>query len=178
MVFPFLGGSFWSIWAKWEKYVCVFKRHEVEYPGERKEPMKKNWIGLVVLIGVSMAAGQVLSQMWEQVLGQTGTFAVGPPAQVVVNQPIELSKYYVNSVILPPLQGENLPRIQLLTVVDMELKRIAAYHMDMLTGDLKLLTVRDIHEDLMVNQYNALPPLPSALKQERQRLEAEKKENR
>ena len=135
--------------------------------------MRKNWIGTVVLVGVSMVAGLFLSQMWEQVLGQPGGFSVEPVPQVVVNQPVELPKCYVNCVTLPPLQGESLSRLQLITVVDTELKRIAAYHLDMLTGGLQLLSVRNIQPDLKFDQHNALPPLPSVLTQEIQRLKTE-----
>ena len=140
--------------------------------------MKKNWIGTFVLVGVSVVVGLLLSQMWEQVLGQPDVFSVSSPTQVVVKQPVELPKCYVDCVALPPLPGENFPRIRLITVVDTELKKIVAYHMDTTTGKLWLLTTRNIQPDLMIDQYNATSPLPSELLREYQRLEAEKKENR
>ena len=132
--------------------------------------MKKHWIGVVVLVGASMAAGQLLSQMWEQVLGQPHGFSVEAP-QVVVNQPAELPKCFVD---FAPVS----PQTRMITVVDTEAKRIAAYHEDMQTGSLRLLSVRDIREDLLLNQFNPTVPFPSVLMRERQRLEAEKKENR
>jgi len=133
--------------------------------------MRKSWIGTVVLVGASIAAGLLLSQMWEQVLGQPGGFFVeSPPPQVVVNQPTELPKCYVDFVTLP-IQGEALPRIRVITVVDTELKRIAVYHLEMATGKLWWLSTRDIQPELRVNQFNATSPLPSEISREIQRLE-------
>jgi len=135
--------------------------------GERKEPMKKNRIGTVVLVGVSMAAGVVLSQMWEPVHGQPFGFSVeAPPVvpQVVVSQPAELPKWFVDVVPLSP-------QIRVITIVDTEAKRIAMYRQDMTNGDLTLLSVRNIQPDLMLDQYNARSPLPDELRQEIQRIE-------
>ena len=140
--------------------------------------MKKNRIGVVVLVCVSAAAGQLLSQVWEQVFGQPGNFSANVPAQAVVNLPAAFQKGFVDFVTVPPLQGENLPRTRLMTVVDMELKKIATYHIDLATGKLQCVSVRDIQEDLLLDQYNAMSPLPSELKAERQRLEAEKTRNK
>ena len=135
--------------------------------------MKKNWIGTVVLVGASMAAGQLLSHLWEQGFGQPVGFSV-EPLQVVVKQPTELPKCFVESVMVPPLPGENFPRLRLYTVVDTELKKIALFHADITTGKLWLLSTRNIQPDLMIDQYNATSPLPSELVQEYQRLATEK----
>ena len=129
--------------------------------------MRKNWIGTVVLVGTSMVAGLLLPQMWEHVLGQPGGFSAEPTqTQVVVNQPVELPKWYVEFVPLPP-HGN----IRAVAVVDTESKKVAMYHWEVATGKLWLLTVRDIREDLMLNQFNAQSPLPSELRRELQRLE-------
>lgn len=129
--------------------------------------MKKNWISTVVLVGTSMAAGLLLSQIWDQVMGQVG-FLEAP--QVVVNQPAELPKCIVDFVWLPSMQGE-MPRTRAITVVDTEAKRIAMYHSDISTGQVRLLSVRDIKPDLMLNQHNAVSPLPSEIAKELQRYE-------
>ena len=165
--------------GKIEKICLCFHGHGVKYLIRgRKEPMKKSWIGTIVLVSVSMTAGLLLSQIWEQVLGQPGTFSVSTPPQVVVKQPAELPKCYVEFVTVPPFPGENLPRIRLVTVVDTELKKIALYHMDITTGKVWWLSTRNIQPDLMFDQHNATAPLPSELMREHQRLDAEKKENR
>jgi len=129
--------------------------------------MKKNWMGTLVLVGMSMAAGLLLSQTREQVLGQPAGLTAGAP-QVVVQQHPELPKCYVDCVTLP-LPGENIPRIRVITVVDTEAKKIAVYHMEMATGNLWLLSVRNIQPDLVLDQFNAKSPLPAELIRERQR---------
>jgi hypothetical protein len=130
--------------------------------------MKKNWIGTIVLVGVSLAAGLVFSQMWEQVLGQAGSFSADAP-QVVVNQQAELPKCVVDFTTLP-LQGGAPSQIRVVTVVDTEAKRIAVYHLDMSTGRLQLLSVRDIQPDLTLHQFNAMLPLPTDIAREVQQL--------
>ena len=136
--------------------------------------MKKNWIGTVVLVGVSVAVGLCLSQMWEQVLGQPGGFAA-PAPQVVVNQPAELPKLCVDfATVTVPAQGGRPAEIRVITVVDTEAKKIAVYHLEMTTGKLWLRSTRDIQPDLMINQFNATLPLPSEIWQDVQRIKGEK----
>jgi hypothetical protein len=131
--------------------------------------MKTNWIGIVVLVVISAASGLFLSQMREQVFGQPVGFSTGTP-QVTVQQQPELPKWCVDFVTLP-LPGEHLPRIRVVTVVDTETKRIAVYHMELATGSVRLLSVRDIQPDLMLNQFNAKPPFPNEIMREIQRAE-------
>ena len=126
-----------------------------------------NWIGTVVLVGVSMATGAVISQMWEPALGQPTDVAVEPPmvaSQVVVNQPGELPKWCVDFVSLTP-------QIRVITVVDTESKKIAVYHLNIMDGGLKWLSTRNIQPDLMIDQYNPRPPLPSEVMRDIQQLE-------
>ena len=126
-----------------------------------------NWIGTVVLVGVSMVAGAILSQMWGQPAhGQpAGFFVESPPVapQVVVQQPTEMPKWFVD---FAPLS----PQVRAITVVDTETKRIAFYHLDVTDGGLRWLSTRNIQPDLMVDQHNPRSPLPSELMLEMQRL--------
>jgi len=134
--------------------------------------MKKNWIGTVVLVGVSMAAGLMFSQMWEQVLGQPFGYATEAPQvdpQVVVQQPAVMPKWFVDFASLPPQGGR--PDIRVITVVDTEAKRIAVYHVNVTDGSLRWLSTRNIQPDLMVDQYNTKGMLPSEVRRELQRLE-------
>ena len=133
--------------------------------------MKKNWIGPIVLVGVSMAAGSLLSQVWEQVHGQPFGFPAEVPLvapQVVVRQSAELPKWFVDFASLPPQSGR--PEIRVITVVDTETKRIAMYHLNTMDGNLHWLSTRNIQPDLMIDQHNATSPLPSELMLEMQRL--------
>jgi len=118
--------------------------------------MKRNWIGTVVVVGVSMVAGLFFSQIWVQVLGQQGGFPVEqqpPSPQVVVKQQAELPKWCVDFAMVQP-------GVRVITIVDTETKKIAVYHMDMATGGVVFKSIRDIQPDLMVDQFNALSPLP------------------
>jgi len=53
---------------------------------------------------------------------------------------------------------------QLLLVVDPQIKTAAIYHVDAGQGTLTLKSTRDITWDLMVGDFNAQEPKPSALK--------------
>ncbi|MFM1904623.1 MAG: hypothetical protein RLZZ440_2523 [Planctomycetota bacterium] len=52
---------------------------------------------------------------------------------------------------------------RLLTVVDQESRRVAIYQINAQTGALTLRSTRDISWDLMVSDFNAQEPRPSAL---------------
>lgn len=116
--------------------------------------MRKNWIGTGFVIGASLIAGLLLSQVWEQVLGQPVGFSAEPPPQIVLNQPA-LPKLCVDFVTLPTQPG-----VRVVTVVDTETKKIAVYHEDMATGGVKWLATRDIQPDLKFTQHNPLIPYP------------------
>jgi transposase InsO family protein len=131
--------------------------------------MRRNWIGAGVLVGLSIMSGLFLSQMWEHVLGQPVGFSVEAP-QIVVNQPAVLPKWCVDFVSLPQQQGGRPPEVRVITVVDTESKKIVVYHLNITTGALQLLSVRDIQPDLMINQFNATSPLPSEIMREVQRF--------
>lgn len=135
--------------------------------------MTKNWIGTVVLVGISAMAGLFLSQIREQVLGQPVGFSVEAP-QVVVQPPAVMPKWFVDFVDLSPGRGQG---IRAITVVDTEGKKIAVYHLNLMDGSLRLLSTRNIQPDLMLDEYNAQLPLPSELMREMQRLE-QVKQNR
>jgi len=122
-------------------------------------------------IGIACASitiGLLLPHMREHVLGQPVGFSTHAP-QVMVQQQTEPPKCVVDFTMLPP-QGGNPPQIRVITIVDTEAKRIAVYHLEIATGNLWLLSVRDIQPDLMLQQFNAKPPLPSEIAREIQTL--------
>ena len=53
---------------------------------------------------------------------------------------------------------------QMLLVVDQQNRALAIYHVDPATGMLTLRSTRDIRWDLLVEDFNAQEPRPSALK--------------
>jgi len=128
--------------------------------------MKKNWIGTAVLVGVSMATGVVLSQMWEPVHGQPFGFSAenqNVVPQVVVSQPAAMPGWFVDFVPISP-------QIRAIAIVDAEAKKIAVYHWNTTDGGVQLLSVRNIQPDLMLDEHNARSPLPSELMLEMQWL--------
>lgn len=52
---------------------------------------------------------------------------------------------------------------QLLLVLDQEQRAVAVYHLDPATGTLTLKSARDIRWDLLVGDFNAQEPKPTAL---------------
>ena len=53
---------------------------------------------------------------------------------------------------------------RLILVVDQELRTMAVYHVDGGSGGVTLKSSRDVSWDLMVGDFNALPPKPADLK--------------
>lgn len=57
--------------------------------------------------------------------------------------------------------GENR---QQLTVLDPEMRVIAVYHVDLLKGNITLKSVRNIHWDLQMAEFNTEAPLPREIR--------------
>jgi hypothetical protein len=57
--------------------------------------------------------------------------------------------------------GENR---QLLTVIDPRTRAVSVYHVDALTGTLSLKSVRNIHWDLQMVEFNGVSPLPREIR--------------
>jgi hypothetical protein len=53
---------------------------------------------------------------------------------------------------------------QMLLLVDQQNRSLAIYHVDPASGTLTLKSTRDVRWDLMVEDFNAQEPKPSALK--------------
>jgi len=95
-----------------------------------------------LLAGLGLAAGPVL-------LAQRP----GRPAA----EPSPTGQLWISAT---PLNDQR----QLLLVIDPTLKNAAIYHVDATQGTLTLKSSRDISWDLMVGDFNAQEPKPSALK--------------
>lgn len=134
--------------------------------------MSKNWIGTVVLVCLSLTAGMFFSQMLEQVQGQPTGFSL-ESQPVVVNQPPTLPKWCVDFVPLPSQQGRPA-EMRAITIVDPEAKKIAVYHVNVVTGQVWWLSTRNIQPDLTVNQFNATSPLPADMIKEIQQSQGQK----
>ncbi|NIP70287.1 MAG: hypothetical protein GTO04_14230 [Planctomycetales bacterium] len=53
---------------------------------------------------------------------------------------------------------------QQLTVVDPKLRAVAVYHINPANGALTLQSVRNIHWDLQMSQFNGVSPLPQQIR--------------
>jgi hypothetical protein len=49
---------------------------------------------------------------------------------------------------------------QQVTVIDPDTQSLGVYHIDLSTGEVKVKSVRNIHWDLQMIEFNGTPPLP------------------
>ncbi|MDR2437786.1 MAG: hypothetical protein LBE12_00250 [Planctomycetaceae bacterium] len=112
--------------------------------------------------------GIFVSFVWNQVLAQPINSLGGIP-QVVVRPPAEPPKWLVDfSSYEDPMNP--VKKIRVITVVDPESKRIVVYHEDLATGQVKLLSSRNIQNDLLLDQFNAVSPTPSEIEKDIRRF--------
>jgi hypothetical protein len=64
-------------------------------------------------------------------------------------------------IALPMPLGD---RGQLLTVIDPRVQTIGVYYIDAATGKITLRSVRNIHWDLQISDFNAEAPLPREIR--------------
>jgi hypothetical protein len=53
---------------------------------------------------------------------------------------------------------------QQLTVIDPRTQVMSVYHLDLPTGKISLMSVRNIHWDLQIVEFNGVNPLPSEIR--------------
>lgn len=106
--------------------------------------------------------------IWGQALAQPTNLLESIP-QVVVRPPAEPPKWLVD---FSPYEDPMNParKIRVITVVDPESKRIVVYHEDLATGQVKLLSCRNIQNDLLLDQFNAVSPTPSEIETDLRRF--------
>ncbi|MCL2744565.1 MAG: hypothetical protein FWE67_12005 [Planctomycetaceae bacterium] len=120
-----------------------------------------------VLVFAFVALSWVFSFVREQVHGQNqypyGTATnsaaanVLPPVpQVVIQQQAAPPKVVVMSTPID-LGGR---RINVVTTVDTEMKRITVHHVDVVQGTIKWMSTRNIQQDILVDEFNAVKPTP------------------
>ena len=62
-----------------------------------------------------------------------------------------------NLITIPTSAGEGLQQV---TVIDPELRVMSVYHIQSSSGEITLKSVRNIHWDLQMPEFNATTPLP------------------
>ena len=55
-------------------------------------------------------------------------------------------------------------KIQQLTVIDPDLRVLSVYHIELTTGEVSLKSVRNIHWDLQMTEFNGKSPLPREIR--------------
>ncbi len=53
---------------------------------------------------------------------------------------------------------------QQVTLIDPETRVVGVYHIDAATGEIVLKSIRNIHWDLQMNEFNGTSPLPSEVR--------------
>ena len=117
----------------------------------------------IFLALVIISLGFAVSAVWDQVYAQGPTSGiVHAPAMVNVKLPQESSRWIVDfAPIVDPTNPAR--RLQAITVVDPESKRICVYHADLLEGTVKLCSVRNIQGDLQFHEFNPTRPTPQEI---------------
>jgi anti-sigma-K factor RskA len=64
-------------------------------------------------------------------------------------------------IALPAQSGDQRQQI---TVIDPATRVMGVYHIDLATGEVTLKSVRRIHWDLQMNEFNATHPLPGEIR--------------
>jgi hypothetical protein len=109
--------------------------------------MKRATLGILVIAGLVVAAIGYCGQRDEFLAPR----APAPPAAV---QGSEL-------IALPTPLGD---KAQMLTVVDPRQRTMAVYHVDLVSGKITLRSVRNIHWDLQMSEFNSDHPSPREIR--------------
>ncbi|MDR0870564.1 MAG: hypothetical protein LBN39_07195 [Planctomycetaceae bacterium] len=122
----------------------------------------------IVLVGAVLISGYLFSLIREQVFAQYPALGqAGSAAQVVVRPQPEPPRWLADfSWQDDPAQPGR--KVQIGTIVDPESKHILTYQLD--GGKIKLLGVRNIQPDILIDQFNAVAPAPSEIRREIERL--------
>jgi hypothetical protein len=109
--------------------------------------MKRAVLGSLSLLGLVMAAVAVGGQRGE----------VGEQRAT----PAPLATSGTELIVVPTSLGE---KGQVLTVVDPRQRVLSVYHIDLVTGKIALKSVRNIHWDLQITDFNSDNPLPREIR--------------
>ncbi|MDR2704944.1 MAG: hypothetical protein LBC02_04115 [Planctomycetaceae bacterium] len=123
--------------------------------------MKRNATYSIVLAFSLLVFVFLILLVWNQVSAQPVNLPGSAP-QIIVRPPAEPPKWLVDfSSYEDPMNPAK--KIRVITVVDPESKHIVVYHEDLATGEVKLLSSRNIQNDLILDQFNAASPTPSEI---------------
>ena len=106
--------------------------------------MRRMAIGVIMVAGVVMLARGALS-IPEPVFANHGTSPLADQGLIALTSSLEDGR-------------------EQLTVVDPKLRAVAVYHINPANGALTLRSVRNIHWDLQMSQFNGVSPLPQQIR--------------
>ena len=109
--------------------------------------MKRAVLGSLLVLGLVMVAVAVGQQRGDLVGGQRATAAPAAASGTEL-------------IVVPTPLGE---KGQMLTVVDARQRVLSVYHIDA-TGKIALRSVRNIHWDLQIENYNSDNPSPREMR--------------
>ena len=125
----------------------------------------------IFLALVILSLGFLASAVRDQVHAQNPmSGVVQPPAMVNVKLPQESSRWIVDFTPITDPANPTVRRLQVITVVDPESKRICVYHQDLAEGTVKLSSVRNMRPDLQFEQFNATTPTPREVDEAQKRF--------
>lgn len=107
----------------------------------------------LILFGASF----LISLVREQVIGQAPV--PSGAQQVVVKPPAEPPRWLVDFTLIDD-PANPARKLKVITIVDPESKRIVVYHQDLSRGTVKWMSTRPIHQDIWVDEFNAVQPTP------------------
>ena len=119
--------------------------------------MKRAVLGSLVCVGLVMAAVGAAGQR-----GEVFAQRVTPPAPATPAPPAVAGS---ELIVVPTTLGD---KGQMLTVVDPRQKVVCVYHIDLTTGKIALRSVRKIHWDLQVADFNNADPTPRQIQSQLQ----------
>jgi hypothetical protein len=86
--------------------------------------------------------------------------AVAPPSPATAQQTALLSSgAELVTLLLPPGDKQ-----QGIVVIDPRLRVLSVYHIDRASGEVALRSVRQIHWDLQMSEFNCVDPLPRQIR--------------
>jgi hypothetical protein len=106
----------------------------------------------IAVVGASAVAGLVLAMV---------AVAVGPRVGFAQRPPSAISNGSGGLVTLSTPAGEHGQQI---TVIDPETRTMAVYHIDTVSGEIVLKSVRNLHFDLKMIEFNGTSPLPGEIR--------------
>lgn len=87
--------------------------------------------------------------------------AAGPSVSLAQRTPAAPALGGDGLIALPVQIGDQRQQI---TVIDPATRVLGVYHIDLTTGEVTLKSVRRIHWDLLMNEFNATHPLPGEIR--------------